>query len=500
MIHLYVDKGLGKIVLETDDPSVRFLLEAVTKNSEYIPWQRKWGVITKTYRIYEEKRQPKLKNGRYTYTFGLGWAAYLVNTFRPYISIDDYNAVLTDAIYSDSFRTFPFPELRDDQNEDVLHILKFRIGLFSCYTGYGKTQVIAAIANYAYGLGKSVLLVTPGKKAQDELIKRCKTVFGLDIPSKDGKLDCIITSGLLNRKDYKDPVKRAVFENKLSGFEWVLADEVEYTINDSGRYLYSKLTRATNLYGFSGTSDKQGAESITFISGLSEVVLRNMDLIKFFGPNLVYRMPLNKEIDDIQVKTAAFDLMTFDRSDFDKNTNVYMRVMTKIWTDSRICEVIKKIIHKFPLTFIPINNLASILTEWIDNWFLGEFRILLVCGEGYIYYDLHGNRTKIDLSTACDYISKGMVDVIPSTAAGYRALDFPGLENILLIEGLKAGVVLQSIGRVARSPHMNIITLSGISDKKIPVYTKSDESRKDLYQTYYKYCNITESIIYENNL
>ena len=67
-----------------------------------------------------------------------------------------------------------------------------------------KTQVIATIANYAHTLGKSVLLVTPGKKAQDELVKRCKSAFGLEVPSKDGKLGCIITSGLTNRKDYRD--------------------------------------------------------------------------------------------------------------------------------------------------------------------------------------------------------------------------------------------------------------------------------------------------------
>jgi primosomal protein N' len=71
-----------------------------------------------------------------------------------------------------------------------------------------KTQVIATLANYAYGLGKKVLLVAPGKKALDELVKRCKNVFGLDIPSKDGRIKAMITSGLLNRLDYKDPDKR----------------------------------------------------------------------------------------------------------------------------------------------------------------------------------------------------------------------------------------------------------------------------------------------------
>jgi hypothetical protein len=177
-----------------------------------------------------------------------------------------------------------------------------------------------------------------------------------------------------------------------------------------------------------------------------------------------------------------------------------MNIMNKIWTNPGICRLIVKLIKKYPLLFIPINNLANILTEWIDNWFMGVYRVLLVCHEGYVYYDLTGNKTVLTLTEACDYIKSEKVDVIPSTSSGYRALDLPGLENILLIEGLKAGVVLQSIGRIARSPHMNIITLSNLSGKRIPVYTKSDKSRKELYQTYYKNCEITESIIYETAL
>ena len=211
-------------------------------------------------------------------------------------------------------------------------------------------------------------------------------------------------------------------------------------------------------------------------------------------------MPENKNIDDIQIKTTALDTIGFTKEDFEESGNVYMNIMTKIWTDPNICNVIVKLIKKFPLLFIPINNLSSILSEWIDNWFIGKFRILLVCFEGYIYYDIDGKKTKLTLSEACDYIKNGKVDVIPSTSAGYRALDLPGLENILLVEGLKAGVVLQSIGRIARSPHMNIITLQSMSGKKIPVYSKSDTSRKELYQTYYKRCKITESLIYETNL
>lgn len=254
------------------------------------------------------------------------------------------------------------------------------------------------------------------------------------------------------------------------------------------------------MYGFSGTSDKNSAESITFDNGLSDVVLRNKDLIGFFGPNLVYRAPINKDIGDIQIKTSALDRIGFEADDFSEDGNVYIKVMNRIWTSPEVCKVIVKVAKRYPLLFIPINNLTSILTEWIDNWFRGVFRVLLICGEGYIYYDLAGNRTKLTLAEACDYVKSGKVDIVPATSSGYRALDLPSLSNILLVEGLKAGVVLQSIGRIARSQQMNIITLQPFNNRKIPVYSKSDEARKDLYKTYYRHCKITEVVINEINL
>ena len=153
--------------------------------------------------------------------------------------------------------------------------------------------------------------------------------------------------------------------------------------------------------------------------------------------------------------------------------------------------------QEFKMLFIPINNLNNVIYEWISNYFVmqGGLRTLLICGDGYMYYDLQGGVTKLNLQEACDYIRNGMVDIIPSTSSGYRALDFPGLENILLIQGIVAGVTLQAIGRVARGSHMNIITLEPKIPKKIPVYTKGFEHRDEMIRGYYKYCIINDITI-----
>lgn len=316
----------------------------------------------------------------------------------------------------------------------------------------------------------------------------------------EGDICSVITTGLLNRKDIKDEKLSENFKAWLRTFDIVLSDEVEYTINDSGTFLYDNLINAERFYGFSGTADKKTGEMISFINGLSDVVIRNKDLIKYFGPSLVYRMPLNIKIDNIEVKTSALDCVKVVVQKGEEEGNLYLKIMTQIWTDPGICNLITKLIPKYPKLFIPINNLTDILNDWINNYFIGKFRVLLVCFEGYIYYDLAGNKTKLTLQEACDKIAANEVDVIPSTSSGYRALDFPGIENILLIQGNIGGVVLQAIGRVARGSHMNIISLGTKSGRKVPVYSKGDETRKELLKTYYKYCDMTDSILYEENL
>lgn len=364
-----------------------------------------------------------------------------------------------------------------------------------------KTQVIATLANYYYSMGKSVLIVTPNKKPNEEVVKRCNTAFNLKVPSDDLRINSIITNGLLNRNDVKDPTLLKQNELLWASYQVVLCDEVEYTINPGGMFLYDRLIGAEQFYGFSGSADKTGGEMITFQEGLSEVVIRNKDLIKYFGPNLVYRRPVTLNIDYITIKTASLNAVDLNTISENESGNLYLNIMVKIWTNPEVCKTLVRTIKHFPKMYIPMNNLSDIIACWIDNYFIGTFRILLICHEGYIYYDLQGNRTPLkDLSEACEYVAKGLVDVIPSTSSGFRALDLPGLQNIGLFAGKVAGVTLQTVGRTARGEHMNVITFAPLIPKKIPILTKGSKEREEMLHEYYKYCNITDVTINENNL
>ena len=500
MINIFVDQGINKIIIKTDDPSVKCMFEFIRKETKYVPWVKQWRTVETITKLYDNKRLVPI-DGIWTLELGLGWASYVANMFKDFISQDEYMDVIK-SIMSDSYPTTPFPGLRDYQNSDVLHILKYKRALMQVNTGYGKTQVIATLTNYAYSLGKKVLIVTPGKKAQDEVVKRCKTLFNLDIPNKDLSLNRLITSGIINSKRYKDPEESKKFKELLATYDWLLVDEVEYTINDGGKYIFDNLTGCTNMYFFSATADKYSGKMVTFANGIDDTVLLNKDMVKYTGPALVYRLPQNLDIDFITIKTQALNNINFTDSDEKEDGNIFNVIMTKIWTDPEISKLVVKIAKRYPRLYIPINNLTTILNSWINDYWLGIFRILLVCGvgSGYIYYDLAGNKTELTLEEACDYIKNGLVDIIPSTSAGFRALDFPNLESALIISNNMAGQVLQAVGRIARSKHMNIITLDPMFPKKIPVFSKGTDKRDELMREFYKYCKTSSITINENNL
>lgn len=475
------------IILTTDDKSVSTFFEYTYSGPKYNFFLKKYTISKLRGTIYEKKSS---KGGIFTFVLKIGWGIFLLNIFKPYISPDDKKKVL-DSVYSSNYRSYPFPNLRDYQNEDLLHILKYKYGLYSVYTSYGKTQVIATLVNYSYNeMGKNTLILVPNSKCKDEIVKRCKDVFDIDIPSKDGLLNIINTGGVSASKKFKDENLLIETQKELDKVEWVLCDEVEYVVSPGGRKVLDMCRNSKVRYGFSGTADKISGNMITFANGLSDSVTNNKNIIDYFGQSLVFRAPVHLDIDLISIRSSCFNNLQFTDDDFKEDQNVYLNILNKIWTDNEVCKLVSKLPSQYPNLFIPVNNLNSIISNWINNYWKGVWRVLLISGAGYTYYDINGDISNVDLKGACELIKNGLVDVIPGTSSSYRALDLPGLTNILLIQGSIAGVVLQSIGRVARGSKVNIIDIKPKPWRSIPVYNKGVKHRSEMIKEYYKYCNI----------
>jgi primosomal protein N' len=151
-IILITDNHTLPEVFKYDTPSMVF---------DFKSRQMVWG--SKKESIYESSRISK-KSGLTKIKFKVGWGILLLNMFKSLLSPDDKEKIL-NTIYSSNFRTVPFPNLRDYQNEDILHLLKYKYGLFSCYTGYGKSEIIATVINYVVNeTNDKILILVPSKK------------------------------------------------------------------------------------------------------------------------------------------------------------------------------------------------------------------------------------------------------------------------------------------------------------------------------------------------
>lgn len=129
------DEGKN-IIIETSDITVKGLLEYMTEERSYAPWYKKWVTQKKKHKIYDGYMKDK-ESGHEFFQIGIGWASYILITFQCIMTKEDYDSVVK-AVYRENYREAPFPELRDIQNQDTLHILKYRRALASLYTGYGE--------------------------------------------------------------------------------------------------------------------------------------------------------------------------------------------------------------------------------------------------------------------------------------------------------------------------------------------------------------------------
>ena len=134
MFEVSVNKDVGRIILRTDDSSVKYMFESIVWEKLYV--KGKSINVPTNYKIYDNGNDIIDENGNYVFVFNYGWASYLLRVFKGYMSVSDYDD-LVRLLMSDTYRTIPFQGLRDYQNEDVLHLLRYNQALHSCYTSYG---------------------------------------------------------------------------------------------------------------------------------------------------------------------------------------------------------------------------------------------------------------------------------------------------------------------------------------------------------------------------
>jgi hypothetical protein len=436
-----------------------------------------WNVYLKRYTkikvdcyLYDEQ----VKDG---FIFHIGFAAFVLYHYGDDMdqASKDYCRKLINPL------SHLFTDLRAEQNKDVNDMLKYNRGIFQVYTGYGKTEIIANLVNYIVNERKERLLVlTPNSSSLNELDNRVKKLYNMTHEYFDYNSDynAININGFPRSSEFnkKDPYWKSV--------KWILADESEYIVNDTGCNVIELCKNVDRMYAFSATADKKKGERIRLRDGNIPVVQRNKTLIGYFGFTTVFKKPEDFTIYQYNINTTMFNNI---KDTSDKSTD-YNEIVYDIFTDDRFCKGLAKIAVSVHPVYIPMGRL-QIIDNWISKYFnLPNLKVVNICGRGYELYNEGKLVEVIDLDKLKELIDTDSVDIITGTKSSYRALDLPKLNKVIPLTSQLASNVLQAIGRVARTRSFTIYNL--IPFNKVNVYSVDLMNRLKLINNYYSDCNI----------
>lgn len=126
-----------KLIIDTDETNVKSLLEFKRTITKYSPWLHTWEEKEIVDKLYENTRGYRRKD-HFHFVLGMGWIPYIIAVFKNRLSQEEYNG-LVSLVLAPTYRTIPFPNLRDYQNSDMLYILKYRRSVSQVYTAYGSS-------------------------------------------------------------------------------------------------------------------------------------------------------------------------------------------------------------------------------------------------------------------------------------------------------------------------------------------------------------------------
>jgi len=398
--------------LEDDVNRLRAEFEFTQTGRQYNYRTRRLETVTYIDHLYENIDP-------YGVYFHVGFAPYLL--FHYQNELDEESKESLKKFIASDYK-FEFENLRDYQVEDTKLLTKFKRGIFSVYTGYGKTQIIAQLVNYIVNVRKEKLLViTPSSKALEEIKSRVRNLYNLESSYFDyeSNYNAININGFLRSGSYdtKNPYWSTV--------KWIIADECEYCLTDRSFEMMDLCKNLEYAYAFSGTADKSSAERISMRNGMTEVVKRNKWLIGYFGFSIIYRKPEDFNIDIIDIKTSMFN----DLSDLRLTDDViYSEIVKAIFIDKRFCRGFRKIVEKEKGgIYIPLGRL-EVIYHWLENVLTWEGGMIAnICGAGIQIWSEGKQLDTVDLDTLKEMVNDGKIDVIVGTQSSYRAIDLPNL-------------------------------------------------------------------------
>ena len=276
--------------------------------------------------------------------------------------------------------------------------------------------------------------------------------------------------------------------------KWCICDEVEKCINNTVEDVFLEMTNCERWYAFSATADKTKGEQITK-DYKSDVISRNIKIVRYFGFSEVYHKPTLHRVDIYEIITKRFWNLPITAENMNQRVpkeefdNKYSN-WVEIYYDYQLMGLIHLICRAEGSMFIPLNRL-QILDYWLENEFTEE-DVILISSRGYQLYKQGKFEEQLELFEVKELIKDKKVRYVFGTSSAFQALDFEGIDNVMLLAYNTASIVLQAIGRVARQRHYKIFMLK--SSNELPYITQDYDARLSLIKGYYNECNLNHYI------
>ncbi len=357
--------------------------------------------------------------------------------------------------------------LREDQKNDTTSLTKFYGGIAAQHTGYGKTNILIALAESL--LPKRCLILVPSSGILKEIQERGEK-YGVEIPQHiwKGELSILNPVGFLRSKEAKNQ----------EGIQWlkdvthVLTDEVHHIQCVSYNTMFSNyLPRVVRSYGFSASPDvKKGQELSPTAVTLKDLGFKNAKILGLSGSIRVRRKSLAK-VSVVHVKTEITPI----------TMKKYLKDLD--WQDAldvSICrpfcaKVIKEIIVRFPEIkfYIPIGKIETgirlyenLKDEGVSGIFWSE-KTLLTDNESW-------NEKDNSLLFIKEHITNEKCRFLITTSIGFEGIDLPSLSGIIPLVGTSYRTTVQPAGRSMRGGSLLYVLLH---DKYNFVLEKQMEKR-----------------------
>lgn len=421
---------------------------------------------------------------RHTIKLKEGFIFYALNRCMEFGEVENRAELIDNFKSKLDMSKFEYDPLRPEQIEDVNKLLKFRYGILQCYTGYGKSEIMAVLVKNFIAMGMKVLVVMPNNPSIKEIRNRIKKYYNpvYTFIKGDSPLAIINPKALCN-SGYWDELRKNDFK-WFRDVDVVIADEVEMTLNASWERVKKRLDKAKYFYGFSASVNKKQVDPIPRDKTLRKMMNDQIaEVVANYGFTSSYRLPT---VNNVTIVTLHTNLGGYRFVNKSKSKSKYAEVVENLFSYDRFQDAIRHILQEVDNLYVPINNLESISqlikADLTDRW------ILTIQGSGIHIYEKGKHLKDVTLDTAKRLIAEGRIHAVFGTSSSFRALDFKKLSNVLATFGKATSVTIQYVGRVAREINMNVWYIE--SDVEVPIYTNTVRHNKRMVEDFYQNCNV----------